>query len=82
MEIGSFTQKAFIEDALSANVIDLCPVGALTSMPFAFTARPWECKSIESIDIMDSLASGIRFDVAHNKLVRCLPLMTKTLNEE
>lgn len=82
MEIGSFTQSAFAEDPLSANIIDLCPVGALTSMPYAFKARPWEIKSIESIDILDSLASGLRFDVAHNRLVRCLPLLTANLNED
>lgn len=82
MEIGSFLQASFIADPLSANVIDLCPVGALTSMPYAFRARPWELKTIESIDIMDSMASGIRFDVAHNKVLRCLPIMNEELNED
>lgn len=82
MEIGSFTEFSFIDHPLSANVIDLCPVGALTSMPSAFTARPWECKSIESIDLMDSLASGLRFEVSQDKVIRCLPLLSENLNQD
>lgn len=81
-EIGSFISSVLSDEPLSANVIDLCPVGALLSMPYSFTARPWELKSIESIDILDSMAGGIRFDVAHNKLMRCQPLVTEHLNED
>jgi len=83
MEIGSYINKLIlIEDQLSANIIDLCPVGALTSMPYAFTARPWELKSIESIDIMDSIASAIRIDIFNNKIMRILPLLDNDVNEE
>jgi hypothetical protein len=81
-EIGSFIQSVLVDEALSANIIDLCPVGALLSMPYSFTARPWELKSIESIDIMDSMAGGVRFDVAHNQLMRCQPVVTEPLNED
>lgn len=82
MELGSFPSNTFLWDPLSANVIDLCPVGALTSMPSAFTARPWECKTIESIDIMDSMASSISLEVAHNKVIRTLPRVDEKLNED
>ena len=58
----------FIDDELSGNIIDLCPVGALTSMPYAYTARPWELKKYISVDVLDSLGSSIRVDVAHIKL--------------
>lgn len=81
MEIGSYIER-FIEDEIWANIIDLCPVGALTSMPYAFTARPWELMSIETIDILDSMASSIRLDVVNNQVVRVLPVLNETLNEE
>jgi NADH-quinone oxidoreductase chain G len=81
MEIGTYIETV-INDELSANIIDLCPVGALTSMPYTFTARPWELKSIESIDIFDSLASSIRIDVANNTIVRVLPILMETINED
>lgn len=73
MEIGTYLEF-FSLDMLSGNVIDICPVGALTSMPFAFTARPWELIGFEGIDILDSLASSIRIDVANNKVMRVVPL--------
>jgi len=66
MEIGTYVSK-FIDDELSGNIIDLCPVGALTSMPYAYTARPWELKKYTSIDVLDALGSSIRVDVAHIK---------------
>jgi len=81
MEIGTFLE-ILLNDALSGNIIDLCPVGALTSMPYAFTARAWELNSIESIDVLDSLASSIRVEVVNNTIKRILPLLNEQINEE
>ena len=81
MEIGTYIES-FSLDELSGNIIDLCPVGALTSMPYAFTARSWELNSFESIDILDSLASSIRLDVANNKVMRVIPILDEFVNEE
>lgn len=81
MEIGTYIEF-FSLDELSGNIIDLCPVGALTSMPYAFTARSWELSNFESIDILDSLASSIRVDVANNKVMRIVPLLDEQVNEE
>lgn len=67
MEIGTYV-SCLIDDELSGNIIDLCPVGALTSMPYAYTARPWELKKYNSIDVLDAIGSSIRVDVAHIKL--------------
>ena len=61
MEITTYLEKS-MESELSANVIDLCPVGALTSKPYAFEARPWELKKTETIDVMDAVGSNIRVD--------------------
>ena len=61
MEITTYLEKSMMSE-LSANVIDLCPVGALTSKPYAFEARPWELKKTESIDVMDAVGSNIRVD--------------------
>jgi NADH dehydrogenase/NADH:ubiquinone oxidoreductase subunit G len=80
-EISSFIFKV-LNHELSANVIDLCPVGALTSKPYSFSARPWELNSIESIDILDSMCSNIRLDYLNNKLMRILPIYNKNLNED
>jgi NADH-quinone oxidoreductase subunit G len=67
---------------LSGNVIDLCPVGALTSKVYAFKARPWELKSINSIDVLDSLCSNIVINLKGNDIVRILPRLNESLNEE
>lgn len=80
-EIGTFIESHFM-DELSGNIIDLCPVGALTSMPYAFKARPWELISIESIDIMDAVASSIKIDIVNNKVMRILPSLEEDVNEE
>jgi len=72
----------FLESELSGNIVDICPVGALTSKPFAFTARPWELKSIESIDFLDSLHSNIRIDIKGNRILRILPKANEKLNED
>jgi NADH dehydrogenase (ubiquinone) Fe-S protein 1 len=80
-EISTYIQKYFL-DELSGNIVDLCPVGALTSKSYAFKARPWELKSIESIDIFDSLGSNIKVDIKGNEIMRILPKRNDFLNEE
>jgi NADH-quinone oxidoreductase subunit G len=67
---------------LSGNVVDLCPVGALTSKPYAFNARPWELRKTESIDVMDALGSNIRIDVRGREVLRVLPRVNEAINEE
>lgn len=79
-EISSL-EKA-VDSELSANVIDLCPVGALTSKPYAFEARPWELKKTESIDVMDAVGSNIRIDTRGNEVMRVLPRLNEDVNEE
>ena len=80
-EIGTYVQK-LIRSELSGNIIDLCPVGALTSKPYAFTARTWELKSTESIDITDGLGSNIIINTKGNEVLRILPRFNESLNEE
>ena len=72
MEITTYLEKS-MESELSANVIDLCPVGALTSKPYAFEARPWDLKKTESIDVMDAVGSNIRIDTYGWEVKRILP---------
>ena len=67
---------------MQGNVIDLCPVGALTSKPYAFTARPWELTKTESIDVMDALGSNIRVDAKGREVMRILPRNHDGVNEE
>ncbi len=67
---------------LSGNVIDLCPVGALTSKPYAFTARPWETRKTESVDVMDAIGSNIIVTHRTNEVLRILPRMNEDINEE
>ena len=81
MEITTYLDAA-VRSELSGNVIDLCPVGALTSKPYAFSARPWELKQTESIDIMDAVGSNIRIDTKGNKVMRVLPRNNDEINEE
>ena len=73
--------KAFASE-LSGNVIDLCPVGALTSRPYAFVARPWELKKVESIDVHDAMGCNVRIDVRGNNVMRVLPRLNEEVNEE
>lgn len=80
-EIGTYLKTSFISE-ISGNVIDLCPVGALTSKPYAFTGRPWELSSVESIDIYDSFLSSIRIDLKGSEIMRILPKQNKNINEE
>ncbi len=81
MEITTYLEKA-MESELSANVIDLCPVGALTSKPYAFEARPWELKKTESVDVMDAVGSNIRVDTYNWEVKRILPRLNNHINEE
>ncbi len=81
MEITTYLEKA-MESELSANVIDLCPVGALTSKPYAFEARPWELRKTESIDVMDAVGSNIRVDTYNWEVKRILPRLNNDINEE
>ena len=67
---------------MSGNVIDLCPVGALTSKPYAFVARPWELKKTNSIDVFDAVGSNIRLDSKGDKILRVLPRINEEINEE
>ncbi len=81
MEITTYLEKA-MESELSANVIDLCPVGALTSKPYAFEARPWDLKKTETIDVMDAVGSNIRVDTYGWEVKRILPRINEDINEE
>ena len=80
-EIGTYVSKLLTSE-LSGNVIDLCPVGALTSKPFAFTARSWELKFAESIDVTDGLGSNIRVDTRGTEVMRIVPRLHEGVNEE
>jgi NADH-quinone oxidoreductase subunit G len=81
MEITTYLERALTSE-LSANIVDLCPVGALTSKPYAFTARSWELRKTESIDVMDALGSNIRIDCRGNEVMRILPRLNEAINEE
>ena len=81
MEITTYLDQA-VESELSGNVIDLCPVGALTSKPYAFSARPWELNKTETIDIMDAMGSNIRIDSKGLRVMRVLPRLNEDINEE
>ncbi|MBX9457243.1 MAG: NADH-quinone oxidoreductase subunit NuoG [Rhizobium sp.] len=80
-EITTYLEQAMTSE-LQGNVVDLCPVGALTSKPFAFTARPWELNKTESIDVMDALGSAIRIDSRGREVMRILPRVNEDINEE
>lgn len=73
---------AFKDISMQGNIIDLCPVGALVSKPYAFTARPWELTKTESIDVMDALGSNIRVDTKGREVMRFLPRNNDGVNEE
>src|ERR1700731_4900487 len=81
MEITTYIERA-LDSELSANIIDLCPVGALTSKPYAFVARPWELVKTESIDVMDAVGSNIRVDSPVPQVLRVLPRVHEAVNEE
>jgi len=81
MQITSYLEQA-ITSELSGNVVDLCPVGALTSKPYAFEARPWELKKTFAIDVMDAVGTNIRLDSRGRQVLRALPRVNEDVNEE
>jgi len=81
MQITTYLEHS-IQSELSGNVIDLCPVGALTSKPYVFEARPWELKKTETIDVMDAVGSNIRVDTYDWEVKRVLPIINEDINEE
>lgn len=80
-EITTFVEKT-IATEMSGNLVDVCPVGALTSKPYAFAARPWELKKTETIDVHDALGANIRVDARGNEVMRILPRLNEDINEE
>ena len=81
MEITTYLEQGMMSE-LSANVVDLCPVGALTHRPWAFNARPWELRKTETIDVMDAVGSAIRVDTRGREVLRILPRNNDAVNEE
>ncbi|WP_374383906.1 NADH-quinone oxidoreductase subunit NuoG [Dongia sp.] len=81
MEVTTYVEKG-IASELSGNLIDLCPVGALTSKPYAFTARPWELAKTESVDVSDAVGVNIRIDSRGREVLRVLPRLNEDVNEE
>ncbi|NNC72184.1 MAG: NADH-quinone oxidoreductase subunit G [Sphingomonadaceae bacterium] len=81
MEITTYLEHA-AKSELSGNVVDLCPVGALTARPYAFEARPWELRKTPSIDVMDAVGTNIRLDSRGREVLRALPRINEDVNEE
>jgi NADH-quinone oxidoreductase subunit G len=81
MEVGTYVEKA-LSSELSGNIIDLCPVGALTSKPYAFVARPWELSKVDSVDVLDAVGTNIRIDARGPEVLRILPRLNEDVNEE
>jgi NADH-quinone oxidoreductase subunit G len=81
MEVGTYVERA-LSSELSGNIIDLCPVGALTSKPYAYQARSWELRSTESVDVVDAVGSNIRIDARGGRVMRILPRLHDEVNEE
>ncbi|SEN21689.1 NADH dehydrogenase subunit G [Sphingomonas gellani] len=81
MQITSYLEEA-VTSELSGNVVDLCPVGALTSKPYAYEARPWELKKTLTIDVMDAVGTNIRLDSRGRQVLRCVPRINEDVNEE
>ena len=81
MQITTYLEQS-VQSELSGNVIDLCPVGALTSKPYVFEARPWELKKTETIDVMDAVGSNVRVDTYNWEVKRVLPIINEDINEE
>jgi NADH-quinone oxidoreductase subunit G len=81
MEVGTYVEKA-LSSELSGNLIDLCPVGALTSRPYAFVSRPWELAKTDSVDVLDATGAAIRIDVRGGEVLRMLPRVNDDVNEE
>ncbi|WP_322517267.1 NADH-quinone oxidoreductase subunit NuoG [Rhodopseudomonas palustris] len=81
MEITTYLESALTSE-LQGNLVDICPVGALTSKPYAFAARPWELGKTQSVDVMDGLGSAIRVDTRGREVMRILPRVNEAINEE
>lgn len=81
MQVGTYVEKMFMSE-LSGNVIDICPVGALTSKPYAFTARPWETRKTESVDVLDAVGSNIVVSTRTGEVLRIIPRLNEDINEE
>ncbi len=81
MQITSYLEEA-VTSELSGNVVDLCPVGALTSKPYAYEARPWELRRTLTIDVMDAVGTNIRLDSRGRQVLRCVPRINEDVNEE
>ena len=81
MEVGTYVERALTSE-LSANIIDLCPVGALTSKPYAFAARSWELSKTDSVDVLDAVGANIRVDTRGPEVLRVLPRLNEDVNEE
>ncbi|MCB4822500.1 NADH-quinone oxidoreductase subunit NuoG [Roseicella aerolata] len=81
MEIGTYVEKALTTE-LSGNLIDICPVGALTSRPYAFVSRPWELRKTDSVDVLDPVGTNIRVDARSGEVLRILPRTNDDVNEE
>ncbi|KAM9380313.1 NADH-ubiquinone oxidoreductase 75 kDa subunit, mitochondrial isoform 1-T2 [Phaethornis superciliosus] len=81
MQVGTYVEKMFMSE-LSGNIIDICPVGALTSKPYAFTARPWETRKVESVDVLDAVGSNIVVSTRTGEVMRILPRVHEDINEE
>lgn len=81
MQVGTYVEKLFLSE-LSGNVIDLCPVGALTNKPYSFVARPWEIRKVSSIDVLDAVGSNIVVSTRTNEVMRILPRENEEINEE
>ena len=81
MEVGTYIEQALTSE-LSGNIVDLCPVGALTSKPYAFVARPWELVKTESVDVLDAVGCNIRVDARGPEALRVLPRLNEDINEE
>jgi NADH-quinone oxidoreductase subunit G len=80
VEIGTYIERA-VESELSGNLVDVCPVGALTSKPYAFAARPWELRKTDGIDVLDAVGSNIRIDARGPEVMRVLPRTNEDINE-
>jgi len=80
VEIGTYVEN-MMDSELSGNLIDVCPVGALTSKPYAFTARPWELKKTETIDVLDGVGTNIRLDARGREIMRIVPRLNEEVNE-
>jgi NADH-quinone oxidoreductase subunit G len=81
MEVGTYVEKA-LSSELSGNLIDICPVGALTSKPYAFVSRPWELQKTDSVDVLDAVGTPIRIDARGPEVLRILPRVDDSINEE